>query len=255
MRQLSGTRCRGSASRRGAGGRGRAWPATRARRRSCRSRCSPSAALPWLAFFDGHPVPHPLHGAARGGGHRSAGLAWGCSGRGHGTSAAVARPAGVVAAFELRPLDATAPMVVEAQWDRPNAPRGTSVTRACAATRRRRNDHGQHGIARPLHAGAVPVRLRARDFLHEGNGDIWLAALEIRARCRLAADRGEGRRRRHARERAPARARVSSTGSTRRVPAAGWRSYRETANAGCARASSALRYRASSEPDAENVTV
>ena len=41
---------------------------------------------------------------------------------------------------------------------------------------------------------------RLRDFLHEGNGDIWLAALARgpqRVR-RVGADRGKGRRRRHA---------------------------------------------------------
>src|SRR5258708_39843934 len=35
-----------------------------------------------------------------------------------------------IAAYELRPLDATAPMVVEAQWDRPNTPERARVT-AC----------------------------------------------------------------------------------------------------------------------------
>ena len=49
---------------------------------------------------------------------------------------------------------------------------------ACArATTARR--HGEHGIARPLHAGDCRATASAlRDFLHEGNGDIWLAALE-----------------------------------------------------------------------------
>jgi hypothetical protein len=69
-------------------------------------------------------------------------------------------------------------MVTEAQWDRPNAPLRAEVT-AC--------------IAQPLHGDKIMASmgslghymqeasrsgLAIRDFLHEGNGDIWLAALE-----------------------------------------------------------------------------
>ena len=73
---------------------------------------------------------------------------------------------------------ASAPMVVEAQWDRPNRPERGRVT----------------GCITPLEAGAKIMAsmgslghymqeasrsgLAIRDFLHEGNGDIWLAALE-----------------------------------------------------------------------------
>ena len=47
---------------------------------------------------------------------------------------------------------------------------------------RRHDDHGEHGIPRPLHAGTVAFADSAiRDFLHEGNGDIWLSAI-VRAR-------------------------------------------------------------------------
>jgi hypothetical protein len=69
-------------------------------------------------------------------------------------------------------------MVVEAQWDRPNRPERGRVT----------------GCITPLEAGAKIMAsmgslghymqeashqgFAIRDFLHEGNGDIWLAALE-----------------------------------------------------------------------------
>jgi hypothetical protein len=67
--------------------------------------------------------------------------------------------------------------VTEAQWDRPNAPFRARVT-AC--------------IPRPLGGDKIMASmgslghymqeasrsgLAIRDFLHEGNGDIWLAAL------------------------------------------------------------------------------
>src|SRR5258708_3461609 len=69
-------------------------------------------------------------------------------------------------------------MVVEALWDRPNAPLRAAVT-AC--------------IDRPLHGDKIMASMGSlghymqetsragfaiRDFLHEGNGDIWLAALQ-----------------------------------------------------------------------------
>jgi len=83
-----------------------------------------------------------------------------------------------VAAYELRPLDRSAPMVMEAQWDRPNAPERTRVT-ACIG-------HLQPGAKIMASMGSLGHYMQEasqqglviRDFLHEGNGDIWLAALE-----------------------------------------------------------------------------
>jgi hypothetical protein len=82
------------------------------------------------------------------------------------------------AGYELRPLDASAPMVVEAQWDRPNRPLRERVT-TCLD----RPGSGDkimasmgslgHYMQEASHAGFA-----IRDFLHEGNGDIWLAALQ-----------------------------------------------------------------------------
>ena len=85
-------------------------------------------------------VPHPLHGAAdRGRGDRRRRR------RGRRAAARALRAACAVAllalaGYELRPLDASAPMVVEAQWDRPNAAgarAGHRVPRAAARRRRR----------------------------------------------------------------------------------------------------------------------
>jgi hypothetical protein len=135
------------------------------------------ASIPWTAFLDGHPFRIrymvPLM-AAEGIG---AGLAAGfIPERRLRVVAAVALMA--IAGYELRPLDGSAPMVMEAQWDRPNLPVRARVT-AC--------------ITQPLHGDKIMASMGSlghymqeasaagfeiRDFLHEGNGDIWLAALE-----------------------------------------------------------------------------
>jgi hypothetical protein len=134
-----------------------------------------SASVPWSAFMDGHPfrirysvpllaVEAICVGVAAG--------AWRWGLRALVTAVVLV---GVVS--ELRPLASNAPMVLEAQWDRPNfAPRG-AVTAYLAA-----NYHGESIMASMGSLGHYMQDLsRAgfsiRDFLHEGNGDIWLAAL------------------------------------------------------------------------------
>ena len=69
-------------------------------------------------------------------------------------------------------------MVVEAQWDRPNAPFRARVT-ACIDP----PGHGEKIMASMGSLGHYMQEASAsgfaiRDFLHEGNGDIWLAALQ-----------------------------------------------------------------------------
>ena len=134
------------------------------------------AALPWTAFLDGHPFRIrymvPLMAVEAIG----AGLAVGMVPE-RRLRAACAVALLALAGYELRPLDASAPMVQEAQWDRPNLAARDAVT-AC--------------IARPLHGDKIMASMGSlghymqeashsgfaiRDFLHEGNGDIWLAAL------------------------------------------------------------------------------
>jgi hypothetical protein len=145
-----------------------------------------TAAVPWLAFLQGHPfrirymaLLIAFEAVATG---AFAGLA--------AALARKRRPAfgwltvvpsalvGAVAVFTLRPLDTAAPMVVEAQWDRPNAPFRRQVTLCLRA----RYDGSSvmasmgslgHYMQETSHEG-----FRLRNFLHEGNGDIWLAALE-----------------------------------------------------------------------------
>ncbi|HEY3045543.1 MAG TPA: hypothetical protein VGJ39_16045 [Vicinamibacterales bacterium] len=144
-----------------------------------------TAALPWLAFIDGHPfrirymVPLIAIEAI------GVGYALGIGGRalerrfsaGSASSALIVVAVLGLVAYELRPLDLTAPMVVEAQWDRPNVPVREEVT-ACLG----RPQPGEKIMASMGSLGhymqeASRAGFQLRDFLHEGNGDIWLAAL------------------------------------------------------------------------------
>jgi hypothetical protein len=137
-----------------------------------------TAALPWSAFEQGHPfrirymVPLVAIEAI------GAGMAAGCVRR-------AAVPAAILialaAGYELRPLDARAPMVVEAQWDRPNGPARQRVTDCLVAAG---SPHDGEKIMASMGSlghymqEASQSGFRIRDYLHEGNGDIWLAALD-----------------------------------------------------------------------------
>jgi hypothetical protein len=77
-----------------------------------------------------------------------------------------------------KPLDSSAPMVLEAQWDRTHG-----VGRAQVTAYLRRHWDGEPIMASMGSLAHFMQELseagyRIRDFLHEGNGDIWLAALE-----------------------------------------------------------------------------
>jgi hypothetical protein len=134
-----------------------------------------AAGVPWLAFVQGHPYRIrymvPLIAAEAVGVGLLAGLLprW---------RPAAALCLAAVAALELRPLDRDAPMVAEAQWDRPNVAARAPVT-ACLRA-------GYEGDAIMASMGSLGHYMqelsrdgfRVRDFLHEGNGDVWLIALE-----------------------------------------------------------------------------
>ncbi|HJZ75808.1 MAG TPA: hypothetical protein VKE51_28940 [Vicinamibacterales bacterium] len=135
------------------------------------------AAVPWAAFYRGHPFRIryvvPLMAIEAIGGGILAGMV---PVRRLRPVAALVLAA--IVAYELHPLDRSAPMVVEAQWDRPNTPERARVT-ACIG-------HLEPGAKIMASMGSLGhymqetshQRLAIRDFLHEGNGDIWLAALE-----------------------------------------------------------------------------
>jgi len=132
------------------------------------------AAVPWSAFVDGHPYRIrymvPLVAAEA----ICAGAAAGIWRRGRVVGAVIFI---AIAVLELRPLDSSAPMVTEAQWDRPNAAVRARVT-GCLKD-------GYDGDSIMASMGSLGHYMQdlskagfsIRDFLHEGNGDIWLNAL------------------------------------------------------------------------------
>ena len=117
------------------------------------------AALPWYAFFQGHPlrirymVPLVVASAV-------------LVGPGRGSAPPLAQPpwrrcCSAASGGPRGPFDAKAAMVLEAQWDRPKEHGAPRCHRLPARPGRRRDRDGEHGLARALHAGAVARRLRA----------------------------------------------------------------------------------------------
>jgi hypothetical protein len=68
-------------------------------------------------------------------------------------------------------------MVTEAQWDRPNAPLRAQVTACIAQPLAGDKIMASMGSLGHYMQEAARSGFAIRDFLHEGNGDIWLAAL------------------------------------------------------------------------------
>jgi hypothetical protein len=134
------------------------------------------AAIPWAAFLDGHPFRIrymiPLMAVEAIGAGLVAGVL-----PGRRMQAVAAAALVLVATYELRPLDASAPMVVEAQWDRPNVPVRARVTACLGAPSHGRKIMASMGSLGHYMQEASASGFAIRDFLHEGNGDIWLAAL------------------------------------------------------------------------------
>jgi hypothetical protein len=133
-----------------------------------------TAALPWLAFIDGHPYRIryivPLIAAEA----VCAGAAAGLVTRYRPASAVVLM---LFAWMELSPLDSSAPMVTEAQWDRPNRAVRQRVADCLAPAYRGETVMASMGSLGHYMQELSASGFRLRDFLHEGNGDVWLMAL------------------------------------------------------------------------------
>jgi hypothetical protein len=151
-----------------------------------------TAAVPWAAFIDGHPfrirymVPLMAIEAVAAG--ALVDFIAGVVGRAfqarrHGDPKRVALHtvtailAVGVAAYELHPLDAQAPMVLEAQWDRVNVEPRRAVTSCLKARYQGESIMASMGSLGHYMQETSRDGFNLRDFLHEGNGDIWLAAL------------------------------------------------------------------------------
>jgi hypothetical protein len=145
-----------------------------------------TAAVPWSAFIDGHPfrirymVPLIAFEALAAG--ALVGLAGAVARRYRPALRRIDVAAAVLvvgaAAYSLNPLDAKAPMVVEAQWDRPNVPFRQAVTNCLRARYDGTTVMASMGSLGHYMQETSRDGFNLRDFLHEGNGDIWLAALE-----------------------------------------------------------------------------
>ena len=152
-----------------------------------------AAALPWYAFLQGHPyrVRYMVVQIAALALVSCAALT--LAGRRIAAAGAVALLA--VTLYVRPPLDSTAAMIREAQWDRRNAAGRTAVTEYL-----RSHWDGEpimasmgslgHYMQELSHAG-----FGIRDFLHEGNGDLWKAALPrpaVHVRWVLIEEKAEG---------------------------------------------------------------
>src|SRR5262249_56813205 len=71
-----------------------------------------------------------------------------------------------------------APMVTESQWDVPNTPARAQVTACLDPPGSGEKIMASMGSLGHYMQEASPAGYAIRDFLHEGNGDIWLAALD-----------------------------------------------------------------------------
>jgi hypothetical protein len=150
-----------------------------------------TAAVPWAAFIDGHPfrirymVPLiAIEAVASGFLVDLIGVLVGRAfqARQSGDPKRVARRTlGIIvvaaALYDLRPFDTNAPMVVEAQWDRVNYAPRRDVTRCLRSRYRGESIMASMGSLGHYMQETSHEGFSLRDFLHEGNGDIWLAAL------------------------------------------------------------------------------
>ena len=135
-----------------------------------------TAALPWYAFCSGHPFRFrymvPLVPALAVYAGCGVGL---LPGR---LRAAAAAALVLLVLVGTRPLSATAPMVLEAQLDRQHSVARRTVTAYLVAHRR-----GDGKILASFGSLSHYVQelsrdgLRVRDFVHEGNGDLWTATV------------------------------------------------------------------------------
>jgi hypothetical protein len=151
------------------------------------------SALSWYAFFEGHPFRVrymvPIVGASV----VAIGLVVGSLPRRF--QAATALIVGMLVVVPNPPFSSRAPMVLEAQWDVPHSRERQAVT-ACLAARR-------EGEAVLVSMGSLAHYMQElsragfdiADFVHEGNGEIWVSALENPSRYVgwiLAEERAEG---------------------------------------------------------------
>ncbi|MEO8482602.1 MAG: hypothetical protein ABI634_10360 [Acidobacteriota bacterium] len=139
-----------------------------------------AAALPSFAFFEGHP-------------YRVRYMVMVVAGAGTLAAMAIARlprraqpPAAVLlfcaAIWQHPPFERTAPMVLEAQWETPFRLQRAAVTAYLVSAYDGTPILASMGSLGHYMQETSAAGFRLADFLHEGNGDLWAAALESPAR-------------------------------------------------------------------------
>jgi len=134
-----------------------------------------AAALPFYAFYEGHPlrirymVPSVTAAAI------FSGLALARLPRRWQLPAAAMLVVGVL--LQARPFDPSAAMVLEAQWDRPRMFARRDVTRCLPPASDGNVIMASMGSLAHYMQELSSVGYSIRDFLHEGNGDLWAGAL------------------------------------------------------------------------------
>jgi hypothetical protein len=134
-----------------------------------------SAALPWYAFYIGHPFRFrymiPLVPALA----VWAGIGVGLTKRAHVAAAALLLALVII---ETRPLDASAPMVLEAQLDRQHSRDRVAVSDYLRLHRRGEPMLASLGSLSHFIQEMSAIGVNIADVVHEGNGDLWAAALD-----------------------------------------------------------------------------
>jgi len=133
-----------------------------------------AAALPFSAFLSGHPfriryeIPLVVASAL------AIGVAVGLTRR---ASPAAALAVLLLVSREARPFDPAAPMLVEAQRDRPNGIGRQAVTACLARDYRGETIFASMGSLAHYMQELSHIGLGIRDFLHEGNHPMWDVAI------------------------------------------------------------------------------
>jgi len=136
-----------------------------------------AAALPLLAFFEGHPYRVRYMVVPAAACALTMGVAVGLV-RHRVASIALAATVVVAAVVESPPWSLTAPMIAEAQWDVPRTLERRSVTECLGGEYRGDKILASMGSLAHYMQELSRERLGIADFIHEGNGAIWELALE-----------------------------------------------------------------------------
>lgn len=135
-----------------------------------------AAVLPWYAFYLGHPFRIrymiPLIPAVAVG----VGVAVGWTRR---ATLAGATALMAIALLGSRPFDRSAPMLLETQWDRENHVGRQVVVEHLRRTYDREKILASMGSLAHVMQELSGAGLHLRDFVHEGNGELWRKALTL----------------------------------------------------------------------------